>query len=335
MGKVLYILLTAAFFSLPGLKADELPDTFREVPRQFTAKSIEPHRGPIILAYWNIQDLLHEPNKEFSQQDIDNHLYAVTIQLNKYNPTILVASEVGSHETALALNQLLRDPYPYVATTDYRYRNRPEREGKSCTKESAVFSRIPWTSIEELDYPLVNKHLEIGTGRGFLKISFMIKGRPLTVYSGHLKSNFGGETASGAAENRLKRETIARQVLKDIKRANLSPSSDNVIVCGDFNTDLYSGAFQGEQTVPMFLEAGFRNMLDKLPPDRRTTVPAIFFRGVQYDDATFDYMLTSKPLSRRPFKIVQECSDSEGENNVGLPGFCSDHYMLMLSISSR
>lgn len=108
-------------------------------------------------------------------------------------------------------------------------------------------------------------------------------------YCVHLKSNYGAKTPEDVISNVAKRELAASQLVDLTKRIR-SPDGrrvTRVIIAGDFNTSPFDGAFPGEKTVSMLVDAGYVNCFAGAPLSERGTCPG---RG-RFPDSTFDYIL--------------------------------------------
>lgn len=92
-----------------------------------------------------------------------------------------------------------------------------------------------------------------------------------TVYSVHLKSNYGQTTAEAAASNRRKRTLAIEQLVRQEqpKRGKSAP----VIIAGDFNADRWRAEGADEPMFASLEAAGFTNVLERLPPAARVTYP--------------------------------------------------------------
>ena len=309
--------------------------SYRERPRTHSDPDAPPHDGPVTIAFWNIEQFAATPFKGRDQDRVNTHVREVAAIIDRVAPTILLACEIRSHDAALGLNRSLHRPYPHVATTDYFHKNRPDRESGSCTLESAVFSRIPWTDVRELDFPLGNERLPVGIGRGLLRVDFRINGKDLAIHTGHFKSNYirwsDEQPKLTALKNVEKREMMAKLLLADLRLSGLNPIGDRIIICGDLNTDVYQERFRGERTVPSLIRAGFYNNLDDVPAAERVTIPAKRGDPNDFPDAAFDYILSSHALGRLPVRIVKEGATRRAGVGPGDAGHASDHYMVVVT----
>ena len=104
-----------------------------------------------------------------------------------------------------------------------------------------------------------------------------------SVYSVHLKSNYGQTTAALAEANRLKRALAVEQLVQQEKPKR--GKSDPVILAGDFNADRW-GAGSNEVMFAALENAGFGNVLGLLPPAERVTYPG----GGRFVNLALDYV---------------------------------------------
>ena len=128
-------------------------------------------------------------------------------------------------------------------------------------------------------------------------------------YGVHLKSNYGGKEAKAKAANRKKREAAMKFIPKEGEKA---------VVLGDFNMDMFSGEFSGEQTCDILTWSGFNNIWTGLPLDKRGT----HIGTKRWPDSTLDY-------------IFYRGLSLEGEPTLGPKTDVSDHRMVLVEVSSK
>jgi endonuclease/exonuclease/phosphatase family metal-dependent hydrolase len=303
-----------------------------EKPRTHVLDNPGVYTGEVSVAFWNIEWFPAGPaaRDKVSATAIRNHVKAVAEILNDENPTILIACEIRNLPAAILLNEHLKEPYPYIAVTDYQADNSSPKESSANNQEHALFSRIPWTEIWEVDFvgslPLTDDR----PSRGYIGARFKIDGDDVTVFGVHPKSNYirrgEKEPELTALKNVEKRERASRYLLENIRRRELDPLEDKIIVMGDFNTDVYAERFQGEKSLKMILQAGFYNGLDDVDSLLRVTIPAK--KGERWPDSVFDYILTSVGLGQVPVTVIQRGATKDTAKGAGTPGHASDHYMM-------
>lgn len=313
-------------------------DVRLEKPREWRQPGTPPvFTGAVTFAFWNIEWFPGGPNRReyLPTSYIPNQTAAVAEIIDAEDPVILIASEVRSLADALALNRALKHPYPFVAVTDYGDVN-GDGEGKFNLQEHALFSRVPWDETWELDFG------SLATApnrppRGAIGAVFRLGTNSLTIYGMHPKANYISDTDKNreltALRNVEKRERATVLLLDDLRRRNLAPLQDKIIIAGDFNTDLYAERFQGEKTVRAILQAGFFNSFEGLAPADRVTIPAQKDDlGRSYPDTTFDYILSSVGLGQLKAMVVQRGFNKEKPGSPGKPGHASDHYMVKVAL---
>lgn len=106
-----------------------------------------------------------------------------------------------------------------------------------------------------------------------------------TVYSVHLKSNYGQTSEEIAASNRRKRALAIEQIVQQEKpkRGKSAP----VILAGDLNADFWRPDGAREPMFTLLKDAGFVNVLGLLPPDQRATYPG----SGRFTNLSLDYIM--------------------------------------------
>lgn len=131
----------------------------------------------------------------------------------------------------------------------------------------------------------------------------------IACYCVHLKSNYGAVRPEARASNRAKREMAMEQFVVNTKKV-LAPGGRpvrRILLAGDFNTDPFSGQFEGERTLSILADAAFADGFDGVPPEARGTHPGnqrfpastldfIFHRGFSRPSAGCD-LSPAVPLS--------------------------------------
>lgn len=306
-----------------------------EKPRTYTMPSAPRYSGPVSVATWNLEWFPGGPGSraKIARFAIANHTEAVAKILDAENPTIFIASEMHSLASAKSLNAALRRPYSYIAVTDYQAPNSRPKESDANKQEHALFSRIPWEEVWEVDFVGSLPVAEDRPARGYIGATFKIDGQTLTIFGVHPKANYIREGDSRpeltALQNVKRRERASRYLLEGIRSRSLDPLKDKIIIMGDFNTDVYAERFKGEKSMTMLQQAGFYNALDDLEPAQRVTIRAKTFE--KWPDTVFDYILTSVGLGQFRATVVQR-GTNPAEHGPGSPDYASDHYMLKLEL---
>lgn len=128
--------------------------------------------------------------------------------------------------------------------------------------------------------------------RGFVYAVFDLNGALTAVVGVHLKSNYIPQDAPDAdrqpAQNRRMREVSARELVafadEICARDYAGRHVENVVVAGDFNTSIFDRGYDGEETIPTMLKAGFKDCFDGVA--ERNTMP----ESKWYPATCFDYM---------------------------------------------
>ena len=140
----------------------------------------------------------------------------------------------------------------------------------------------------------------------------------IACYCVHLKSNYGSTTPEIRESNRLKRE-LAMEHFRALTKKVQAPDGRRVtrfILAGDFNTDPFSGAFNGERTIGIVTDAGFVNCFAGMPLEARGTHPG----NRRYPDSTIDFIF------HRGFSGQSDCELSPVNRDL------SDHRMVWLRL---
>jgi endonuclease/exonuclease/phosphatase family metal-dependent hydrolase len=149
---------------------------------------------------------------------------------------------------------------------------------------------------DEIDGGWISYKTDIGDAvpRGSAFASFVVDANTVTVYSVHLKSNYGGNTKLKMAQNQSLRSAGIRRLLSHIDGgAGLGEACGKVVIAGDFNCD-YSAAEFKDDTVFRDLEnSGFTNLMKGADRERIVTFPDRYNKG----GATLDYIFSRNMVS--------------------------------------
>ncbi|MEM6820582.1 MAG: endonuclease/exonuclease/phosphatase family protein [Verrucomicrobiota bacterium] len=256
-----------------------LPPNVTE-PKILIESKYEIKEEPNWIAHWNIRWFPgHHPVRQ-TKDTQKEQIRAVKRLLKKWNPDIFFACEVRNLES---LKRLKLD-YPYLACTDIP---RTEDENPDLPQQGlAVMSRVPWKEVWVLDFselPLTPDR----PSRGILAAAFQIsEQKTLVCYQVHLKSNRGGVEAT-----RIRRERAIDYIKWDWDRKGLNPTTDPIIVLGDFNTSPLDPAFSEDETLSKLESLGFSNAAAGLPKETRITLP-----GGRFPPNDFDHIYLSSYL---------------------------------------
>lgn len=195
------------------------------------------------------------------------------------NDVILCLNEIRNRAAATNLvAQIGRKGLQVVSVSAYRWRDRfdEQQDVIATTLPVAEASWSRWRTAGQFTPP-----------RGYAFAALVLD--PATtarVYAVHLKSNYGATTPAIADANRQKRTNAISQIVnqeKIPKRRKKAPPP--VILVGDMNADKWRAEFAAEQIFNILSFAGFTDLLELLPPDRRGTHPS-----ARYGDSALDYI---------------------------------------------
>jgi len=313
-------------------------DPWIEAP--FTSQSeIRPPAQPprpastLRIASWNIE--WFPAGQRAGAQDPSNlQTAAAAALINELQPDLLAVQEIRNLP---ALQQLNRNlglwPFSHLAASWFYKPNTsgtppPERIEQQC----GILSRHPWEEIWEIDFtPLQEKPRP---ARGWLAARFRIHAATFTLYTGHLKSDYGADSPEKAASNRAQRAAAIRHLARDLERRQLDPYRDRILIAGDFNADIGTADRSQETLFDDLERLGFRSALQ---PARRTdaiTVPAR--DGVPHvPDLTLDYIFLSSAWGDPPPLQILAKGASKKKDVFGgdAPGLASDHYPVYVDLT--
>ena len=196
-------------------------------------------------------------------------------------PDVLLAQEIRDVPTCTRFLDRLGDSRLRLAVcSDFWFD--PTNRG---LQQVAIFSRLP---VRRSGYERWVAQDFVYPPRGFTWAILDVGPTNVAFFDVHLKSNFIPEDQDQERQtvlNRLKRELAARQLLARIDE--LAGPGAPAVVAGDFNTALEDERFAEEETLRIFLDAGFRDAFEGIPEAERPTLPA----NDWYPAATFDHIL--------------------------------------------
>jgi endonuclease/exonuclease/phosphatase family metal-dependent hydrolase len=237
-------------------------------------------REPAIrVVSWNIQ-WFPGRSPEATENAQQRHREQVAAYLPGLSPDILILQEIRDEEAA----QLLVDTVPGLelhVATDF------QRPWTNLSQQIVIASRYPAKAGFAELFTDIYSHPEAEPYRGYAFAALdMPDGSTLLVYGVHLKSNLGE-----AEHNVAIREESARQILLHVEEmveefGAAGPVA--VVVGGDFNLLLEREDMAHEQTLDLFLEAGFHWSWDGVPKENRVTWASMG----GYGDACFDHIVT-------------------------------------------
>lgn len=195
------------------------------------------------------------------------------------NDLILCLNEIRGAAAAEDLCRTLgRTNLAVAVVTGYRRRDRFDQQQDviATTLPVVAASWSKWKEVKGKTPP-----------RGYARAQVLLSPTvTATVYAVHLKSNYGQTTKEAERLNRAKRTHAIRQLIAQEKPKRGRPD-DPVLVVGDFNADKWLPAHAGETLFKDLAAAGFRDVLEALPPDQRFTHPG---RG-KWPNSALDYIM--------------------------------------------
>lgn len=195
------------------------------------------------------------------------------------NDIILCLNEIRGPKAARSLCEATgRTNLNIAVITAYRRRDRfdMQQDAIATTLPVASASWSRWKNAKAQTPP-----------RGYAAAKIILSpSSTATVYSVHLKSNYGQTTEHIARLNRSKRALAAMQ-LAEMERPKRGKPRQPVIIAGDFNTDKWSEKFKADTVFSTLEGAGFANVLEILPPALRATHPG---KG-KWSDSALDYIM--------------------------------------------
>lgn len=239
----------------------------------------EAEEPAVRVVSWNIQ-WFPGRSPEATENAQRRHQEQVAAYLPGLSPDILILQEIRDEEAA----QLLVDTLPGLeihVATDF------QRPWTNLSQQIVIASRYPAKAGFAEVFTDIYSHPEAEPYRGYAFAALeMPDDSTLLVYGVHLKSNLGE-----AERNIAMREESARQILRHIEEmveefGAAGPVA--VLVGGDYNLLLEREDMAHEQTLNLFLEAGFHWTWEGVPPENRVTWASMG----GYGDACFDHIVT-------------------------------------------
>ena len=163
----------------------------------------------------------------------------------------------------------------------YRRRDRFDMQ------QDVILTTLP---VASANWSLWKNSKGVQPPRGYARAAVVLPGAVTTsVYCVHLKSNYGDTTAAIKAANREKRRLPVEQLVLQ-EKPKRGAKAKPVIIAGDFNSDPAKEEFKEDTIFRTLSAAGFADVVDRLPENRRWTHPNrkygntaldhVFLRGV-------------------------------------------------------
>ena len=225
----------------------------------------------IRIVAWNIEWFPgRSPNA--SEEVAARHLAATKRHFPTLEGDIYLLQEIGDLESLEALIEDMPEFEVHVLSR-FPWRNQLSRH------QLGIISRFTANAAFYEDFGTPDEGPTPTRGFSFAAIK-LPNGRPLLLYSVHLKSNLGDND-----RNIAMREESARQIIAHATEMKALYPAPIIVVGGDFNTLLHQPEMAHERTHDIFTEAGYHWAFEGVPFENRVTWEA---RG-QYGDASFDH----------------------------------------------
>lgn len=267
----------------------------------FLSSLIASAADPLRFVAWNIEWFPgHRPTA--SAAEAEKHMKEAQEVLKKLNPDIFIAEEVRDWASFHELVSAVPGLTVHVVSSF-----RDVESGRIRNQQIGIASKLKcrgaWWENWAANYPNIS--------RGF---SFAALEHPdgglLMTYGLHLKSNAGGDSEAGAANNSGMRNEQVKQLLAHKANTETAFSGQKItgwIAAGDFNTN-HDGHFS-DQVVELMTKGGYHNTWANVPREKRLT-----WRNPPdspYQPTTFDYIFTQgiKPTDAFILDAPREVSD--------------------------
>ena len=216
------------------------------------------------------------------------------------NDLILCFNEFRHDDTAEKLVKAIgRSDLKVAVVSGYRRRDRFDQQ------QDVIATTLP---VAESNWSKWKNSKKNTPPRGYAHALIVIEPAvTASVYSVHLKSNYGATTAEIAESNRLKRAKAIEQIVGQEKPKRSEKNPHPVIIAGDFNADRWSAEFAEETIFKTLEDGGYFNSFELAASDKRATHPG---RG-KWGDSTLDYVFTRgmKPFGAPVIVPAKDISD--------------------------
>ena len=255
------------------------------------------------ITTWNLEWFPNGSPHDATPEIQAQRIAAAADVLRPINPDIILLQEVRDYEACARLGEAIAPGMYHVAICSAFKEPFQSGLGK---QQVAILSKYqaqaawaePWKSMNGIDPP-----------RGFAFAWFKIGNHDLGVYSVHLKSNLitRGDREAETAKNIQKREIAITQLLTHVHDvvSPTMPDIKDIVIGGDFNTNLDQAMFATERTLNSLADAGYQNGFEGLALSERVTHPGTH----GFPDATFDYVFAKGLTASRPTVAHSNASD--------------------------
>jgi endonuclease/exonuclease/phosphatase family metal-dependent hydrolase len=249
------------------------------------------------IVTWNLHDFpSHVHDRRMPAKIEARNMEVIAREIRSMHPDIVILQEIRDASACSNLCIMLGNDFRVSVCSGFA-----DRAGIPLFQQVTILSRLPattnewhcWNTVGVMDPP-----------RGYAMATFAYSNETVRVFSVHLKSNLTRGNAERENQlNILKRELAVEQLLHVIGTNN------NVVVGGDFNTDMAKLEFVSEHTLLALRDAGFVSCYNS--DNTPITCPG---RG-QHADATFDYLWCRGRCVW--IKTTTHCSESSDHCAVG------------------
>ena len=207
------------------------------------------------------------------------------------NDVILCLHEMrGPRAASNLVARIGRKGLRLVSISGYRRRDRFDQQ------QDAIATTLPVASASWSRWRSAGKETP---PRGYAFAAVVVEPAvTANVYAVHLKSNYGANNQEKRDLNRAKRTHSVAQILEQ-ERPRRGRKAPPVIVAGDMNADKWGKDFAGERIFADIEAAGFKDLLELLPPESRGTHPS-----ARYGDSALDYIFVRGLDGRTPPRII-------------------------------
>lgn len=206
------------------------------------------------------------------------------------NDVILCLQEMrGPRAVSNLVEKIGRKGLKMASISGYRRRDRFDQQ------QDAIATTLPVASASWSRWRVAGRETP---PRGYAFAAIVLEPAVTAhVYSVHLKSNYHDNTDEKRALSRAKRTRSIAQLLEQ-EKPKRGRRAVPVIVAGDMNSDRWGRGFEREQIFSDAENAGFSNLLELLPPERRGTHPS-----ARYGDSALDYIFV-RGVAGRDVRII-------------------------------
>ena len=192
------------------------------------------------------------------------------------NDVILCLHEIrGPRAASNLVARIGRKGLRVAVVSGYRRRDRFDQQ------QDVIMTTLP---VADASWSLWKSSKGVRPPRGYAMAKVVVEPAVTsTVYAVHLKSNYGATTDEIRAANRAKRRLPVEQLVS-MSAPKRSPGGP-VVIAGDFNADKWRKEFADETIFSLLEEAGFDNVVARIPEGERGTHP-----NRRWGDSALDYI---------------------------------------------